>query len=832
MRLAPSCADPGAAEQEMLELMNRMRADPTNEDDRILTVNDADVNSAINFFDVDLQVLATQFASLTPSPPLAWNELLCDAALGHSQQMLAFDEQSHQLPGEPDFGTRVNNAGYPLNGGGENVFAFAENVFHSHAAFAIDWGNNPPTGIQNPPGHRNNFMSTTFREVGFGLVNDPSNANSVGPLLVTHDFGNRSSFGNPWLLGVVFADADTDGVYDQGEGLSGVTVQTSGAGSFNTTTFAGGGFQMQVPAGNYAVNFSGGALAAPANLNVVVGSSNVKLDHIEGPPAIVHFSTASYAAAESSGVATITVQRSGNTTTEVTVNFLTTDGSATQGDDYTNTTGTLTFAANETSKTFTIPIVPDVLVEGNETVTLTLNTPTGGAVLGTPSGATLTVSDTLPATIQFTAFDFTVSEFGVNAVISVSRTGNTASEVTVNFSTADAGATQGSDYTTTLGTLTFAAGQTVRTFTVPILDDGLFEGNETVLLALDTPVGIATLGAISNATLAIIDNDSALAASFTEADGDVVSFKLGGLGTMQITGSGATLQIALQNTDAASSSFSAKVKKGVAGDGFVNVAAINVTGGLKGVKAAQLNLTGAGLNATGFVAALAIRDVLNGADITTGGAPTQFSKFTARDIQDGTAINWGSGFKSFAAARLDPVTINASSMGSLTIRGDAVAGIPGDLEASIGLTGAGVLLGKATLGKVTVLGAIRNTQIVLGGSVGTVVAAQMINSLLCAGYVPDNVNDLFGGGTFTAGVSIKSVSITGVVGTAFTNSTIIAPIVGSVRITSAETANGGTTIGVLADVSVASVNITTPAFVWNAAVGGDQSTGDFHVTIL
>jgi hypothetical protein len=76
------------------------------------------------------------------------------------------------------------------------------------------------------------------------------------------------------------------------------------------------------------------------------------------------------------------------------VDFTTSDGTATVGSDYTSVTQTLTFADGDaTDKTVTIPILDDALIEGDETVNLMLSNPTGGASLGTPSSAVLTIVD-------------------------------------------------------------------------------------------------------------------------------------------------------------------------------------------------------------------------------------------------------------------------------------------------------------------------------------------------------------------------------------------------------------------------------------------------------
>jgi hypothetical protein len=114
------------------------------------------------------------------------------------------------------------------------------------------------------------------------------------------------------------------------------------------------------------------------------------------PAATLRFSSSSYAVSESAGTATITVTRSGTTNTAVGVAYSTSNGTATAGQDYTSVAGTLSFAAGETSKTFAVTVLEDMLEEDTETVLLTLSAPSGQAVLGSPSTATLNIGDNEP----------------------------------------------------------------------------------------------------------------------------------------------------------------------------------------------------------------------------------------------------------------------------------------------------------------------------------------------------------------------------------------------------------------------------------------------------
>jgi hypothetical protein len=110
--------------------------------------------------------------------------------------------------------------------------------------------------------------------------------------------------------------------------------------------------------------------------------------------------------------------------------------------------------------------------------------------------------------VQFSASSYSVNEDAGLITITVTRTGSTASSASVSYSTADVSAVTGSDYNGTSGTLSFAAGETSKSFTVRILDDTVTESNETFRVALSGPTNVSA-GSPTTATVTIVDNDKA-----------------------------------------------------------------------------------------------------------------------------------------------------------------------------------------------------------------------------------------------------------------------------------------------------------------------------------
>ncbi|MBD1845315.1 DUF4347 domain-containing protein [Cyanobacteria bacterium FACHB-63] len=110
-------------------------------------------------------------------------------------------------------------------------------------------------------------------------------------------------------------------------------------------------------------------------------------------PSTVSFSQPSYSVNENSGTASVIVQRTGNIAKPASVNYATSNGSASAGSDYTATSGTVSFASEETSKTISILITNDISVESSETVNLALSNPGKWTTLGSQSTASLTIVD-------------------------------------------------------------------------------------------------------------------------------------------------------------------------------------------------------------------------------------------------------------------------------------------------------------------------------------------------------------------------------------------------------------------------------------------------------
>jgi hypothetical protein len=128
-------------------------------------------------------------------------------------------------------------------------------------------------------------------------------------------------------------------------------------------------------------------------------SSCLKVVDATAPPTL-QFSVSNYNVNEADGSVQVTVMRTGNPGGAVSVNFATANGAATDQSDYTASLGTLRFATGEMQKSFNVIVTDDAFVEPQETFNLSLSNPSGGAGVGAPSSATVTINseDSTPPT--------------------------------------------------------------------------------------------------------------------------------------------------------------------------------------------------------------------------------------------------------------------------------------------------------------------------------------------------------------------------------------------------------------------------------------------------
>jgi Autotransporter beta-domain/Calx-beta domain len=248
--------------------------------------------------------------------------------------------------------------------------------------------------------------------------------------------------------------------------------------------------------------------------------------------------------AESGGSATFTATLTGVTQTAFTVAYATSDGTALAGLDYTTRTGTLSFAANTASpqtRTFTVPVTNDVIVEATETATVTLsglsNTFGGALTITGPTGTlTITDNDTAAVTIANTTNG---NEAGlVSGVMTVSQSRQSSTPTTVSY-TVSGTATSGSDYTPLSGSVVIPANALTASITIPILQDSLVEGAEAVVVSLVAATSNVAITASGSATNTIADDDSSAVTIANTTDGNEAGL-VAGVMTLSLSNPSAT----------------------------------------------------------------------------------------------------------------------------------------------------------------------------------------------------------------------------------------------------------------------------------------------------
>jgi len=270
---------PNGDEQQMVWLMNRARAHPATEGVWLATTDDADVADARTYFDVDQTKLQAEFAGYTAQPPAAFDVRLYQAAKRHSDDLIARDAQDHDQQFQ-----RISDAGFVMQGGRGNIFAYADSALGAHGAWNIDWDASED-GMQDGRPHRNAVMSLDgeYTNVGIAAVPETDATTAVGPLVVTGNYvhaGSAADHFNRFIVGTVWRDLDGDDFYDPGEGIGSVTV-TPDHGAYFAVTAQSGGYAIPISEpGSYQVRFNGGNISIRT---VTITETSVLLDWQQEP---------------------------------------------------------------------------------------------------------------------------------------------------------------------------------------------------------------------------------------------------------------------------------------------------------------------------------------------------------------------------------------------------------------------------------------------------------------------------------------------------------------------------------------------------------------------
>jgi urease beta subunit len=196
----------------------------------------------------------------------------------------------------------------------------------------------------------------------------------------------------------------------------------------------------------------------------------------------------------------------------VTVDFSTADATAAAPGDYLASSGTVSFAPGETTKTLTVQVNGDTTVEPDETFAVNLANATGNVTIADAQAIATIANDDQPvieqpARISIADVSLREGNSGQTAFrLTVSLDRAPSATVTVAYSTANGTATAPCDFVAAAGTVTFAPGETAKTVTVQVNGDTTKEANETFTVNLANASGNATI-ADGHALGTIVNDD-------------------------------------------------------------------------------------------------------------------------------------------------------------------------------------------------------------------------------------------------------------------------------------------------------------------------------------
>ncbi len=205
---------------------------------------------------------------------------------------------------------------------------------------------------------------------------------------------------------------------------------------------------------------------------------------------------------EDGGHAKLAVSLSGASTVRVGVAFATQDGTAKAGADYTRTLGTLVFAPGETLRHIWVPVARDDVVEEDEGLVVKLSAPEHAVVLDAEGDVTI-----MDDPIEVSIHDGTETESSEELVMAVRLNYGSTKVVSAQFAVTGGTATSDVDYEATQGLVVFETGSTEAQVRIPLIDDDVQEGDETVEVTLSNPTNAQIGQAVATGT--IVDDETA-----------------------------------------------------------------------------------------------------------------------------------------------------------------------------------------------------------------------------------------------------------------------------------------------------------------------------------
>lgn len=373
-------------------------------------------------------------------------------------------------------GITVSGSASPIT-----VTGLANGTTYTFSVQAINGVGGGPAGTSNPV----TPSSTPFFEItDTSLVE--GNSGSKNATFTVKRFGNVSGVsqvkyatanGTATANGDYLAKALTNLYFSAGQTSKAVAISVKGD-------------LLVEPTETFQVN-----LSAPVNGTIYdpSGTGTIVNDDSSAPPTFSVNDVAVTEGNSGSVNAVFTITRNGSAAAAASVKYQTINDTAFAPGDYTAKALTsLSFLAGQTTKTVAVAVKGELLGEPDEAFRLVLSAPTGATIVdGTGVGTILNDDSTATTTVSVNDVSITEGDSLTKSLtFTITRSGSLASSSSVKYATADGTAVAPGDYTAkALTTVSFAAGQSVKTVTVTIKGDTVVEPDESFEVVLSAPVG-------------------------------------------------------------------------------------------------------------------------------------------------------------------------------------------------------------------------------------------------------------------------------------------------------------------------------------------------------